>query len=700
MIYLPEIVTAAAAVMMIILGITVTLRSHAAAGKRFFVAASFSYAGISAAALIILRSFQPESVLSGIRLLMIFSLITTSLVTAYFRSMGKGNWRGGDRAFIISAITAGFAVAVSLIFIPASIFITRVHFLRDAGGLLWGITVSGWGKAGATILLLSNVYILHRLENIFRSSNIPAKVAIKYPLLGIIIASLINFTVFSRLIAISILNRTHMAILASGTIILAVSWIYAVTRYQPLRITLRSFQPTSSFAVTLTGLYLISLSIISYISSILEVSFDSFTVLLFALFGAFLILATAISGKTRRSIRRFISDNFQTDRYNYRREWNRYSRLMGERNSKEDLLENVIGSICESMLVSRGCVSTTLNGSESFHYGKVPGAGCREALQKLTSSFSGSEDIIFFNKGGASEYLKENSGSPVVPEVEWIRAISILGNLENPLGVIALGEKDTRARFVEEDRNFLKIVSEQLALALENFLLSEKIIESERIESFNRFASFVIHDLKNTLGMLSLTAENARDNIADPRFQKDAVEVLQRAVEKINNLISSLSAHKSPPEISRMEMNISAFLDERAGMLERISRSKNIRLEIKREESLRAFADPEALEKIIENLVLNSVEASEEGGKVTVSAQGAGNNWITLTVTDRGEGFMKEYFNNHLFKPFRSTKKNGLGIGLVICKTLAEAHGGTIIIENRSPEGASVTLKMPGLRTE
>ncbi|MFO7916013.1 MAG: ATP-binding protein [Candidatus Krumholzibacteriales bacterium] len=700
MIYLPETVSAAAAVLMVTLGTTVTLRSPEAAGKRLFAAASFSFAAISAAALGIMRSHQPETALSGLRLLMIFSFIATSLVISYFRSMGKESRSGKDRAFAISVIAAGFAAAILLIFIPASLFITRVHFFRDAGGLFWGITVSGWGKAGATIILLSNVYVLHRLENLFRSSNIPAKVAIKYPLLGIIITSLINFTVFSRLIAISILNRTHIAVLASGTIILATSWLYAVIRYQPLRITVRAFQPTSGLAVTLTGLYLISLSIISYISSILEVPFDSFTALLFALFGAFLVLATAISGKTRRRIRRFISDNFQTDRYNYRREWNRYSRIMNERNSKEDLLQNVIGSICESMLVSRGCICTSLNGSESIYYGRVPGAGCMEALRDLISSFSESEGILFFNKGGASVHLKKYSSSAEVSEAEWIRAVSVLGSLENPLGVIALGEKDTRARFVEEDRNFLKIVSEQLALALENFLLSERIIESDRIESFNRFASFVIHDLKNTLGMLSLTAENARDNIADPRFQKDAVEVLQRAVEKINNLISSLSAHRSPPEISRREMDIASFLDQRAGMLEEIARGRNIRLVISGEEGLRSFADPEAVEKIIENLVLNSVEASEEGSEVTLRAERAEDGWITLTVSDRGEGFQKEYFNNDLFKPFRSTKKNGLGIGLVMCKTLAEAHDGTIIIENRSSGGASVTLRIPGLERD
>jgi putative PEP-CTERM system histidine kinase len=568
--------------------------------------------------------------------------------------------------------------------------------MKEAGGILWGFTVSGWGKVGATILLLSNVYALHRLENVFRSSNIPARVALKYPLLGVIIASLINFFVFSRLIAVSILNRTHFAVLDCGTIILAVTWLYAFVRYQPLRTVVSSYQGTSSLSVTLTGLYLISLSIISYISSILDVSFDSFTVLLLVLFGAFLVIATAISGKTRRRMRRFISDNFQSDKYNYRREWNRYSRIMSQRDSIEDLLQNSIGSICESMLVSRGLICSSLSGAEWAHYGVPPGSGCVQALLEFAGRCEKDENIIFFNDSNPSETLRKYSDPDAGAETGWIRATAVLRNMDQSLGIIALGEKDTRAKFVEEDRNFLSTVSDQLALALENFVLSERIIEADRVESFNRFASFVIHDLKNTLGMLSLTADNARENISDPRFQKDAVEVLQRAVEKINHLISSLSAHRSPPEISKRNMDISSFLRERAGMLEGIADSGRISLDIDCPEDLPAKADPEALEKIVENLLLNSVEASEEGSKVELRARSTGDGWITLTVSDRGEGFHREYFNNDLFKPFRITKKNGLGIGLVICKTLAEAHNGTIIVENRSSGGASVTLKIPG----
>ena len=74
-------------------------------------------------------------------------------------------------------------------------------------------------------------------------------------------------------------------------------------------------------------------------------------------------------------------------------------------------------------------------------------------------------------------------------------------------------------------------------------------METRQVESFNRFASFVIHDLKNAVGMLSLTAENADDNIGNIEFQKDAIETIRKSVDKMKGLIDSLSAFKEPISI-------------------------------------------------------------------------------------------------------------------------------------------------------
>ena len=95
--------------------------------------------------------------------------------------------------------------------------------------------------------------------------------------------------------------------------------------------------------------------------------------------------------------------------------------------------------------------------------------------------------------------------------------------------------------------------------------------------------------------------------------------------------------------------------------------------------------------------MLNAFEASPKGGTVSVSVAREDDVWANITVRDAGPGFDPVYLRERLFHPFYSTKKEGLGVGLVLCKSLAEAHGGSISIESDSGAGAAVTVMLPVL---
>ena len=117
--------------------------------------------------------------------------------------------------------------------------------------------------------------------------------------------------------------------------------------------------------------------------------------------------------------------------------------------------------------------------------------------------------------------------------------------------IIALGDKRWGTPYSYEDREFIAALADQATITLDNLMMEERILESRQMESFNRFSSFVIHDLKNMVGMLSLTAENARANIANEDFQQDLIMTLKRSVEKMESLISSLSAFKPSTAVRR-----------------------------------------------------------------------------------------------------------------------------------------------------
>ena len=107
-----------------------------------------------------------------------------------------------------------------------------------------------------------------------------------------------------------------------------------------------------------------------------------------------------------------------------------------------------------------------------------------------------------------------------------------------------------------------------------------------------------------------------------------------------------------------------------------------------------AVIDTAELKKVIINLVQNGLEAGGERARVTLET-GRQNGSVCLTITDRGSGMTRAFMQHQLFRPFRSTKKTGLGIGLYQCKKIVESFGGTIEVTSESGKGSTFTVRLP-----
>jgi signal transduction histidine kinase len=105
--------------------------------------------------------------------------------------------------------------------------------------------------------------------------------------------------------------------------------------------------------------------------------------------------------------------------------------------------------------------------------------------------------------------------------------------------------------------------------------------------------------------------------------------------------------------------------------------------------------DPEQMQKVVLNLVLNANDALREGGHIRV-ATGQSDRWVYVSVTDDGCGMSRDFMARSLFKPFRTTKGEGLGIGLFHTKTIVEAHRGRIEVESEEGKGTTFRVLLPG----
>jgi signal transduction histidine kinase len=104
--------------------------------------------------------------------------------------------------------------------------------------------------------------------------------------------------------------------------------------------------------------------------------------------------------------------------------------------------------------------------------------------------------------------------------------------------------------------------------------------------------------------------------------------------------------------------------------------------------------DPSQMQKVVTNLVINAQEAMRGPGEIVVSTARQDSS-IVLSVRDNGSGMSPEFVRRSLFRPFQTTKKTGLGIGMFHCRMIVEAHAGRIEVETEEGKGTNFRVVLP-----
>jgi len=219
--------------------------------------------------------------------------------------------------------------------------------------------------------------------------------------------------------------------------------------------------------------------------------------------------------------------------------------------------------------------------------------------------------------------------------------------------------------------------------------------ETRQFESFMRLSAMLTHDLKNAIEGLSLTVANMERHFDNPQFRADALKGLTSATNKLRALVARLSRpltslsgeHKRPTNVDLVPL-IQRVLAATAEP----QRSKHS-IVTRLPPNLYALADAARVEEVLENLVLNALEAmTEKGGTLTIEAGQTENGAPMFAVSDTGRGMSRQFIDTRLFRPFATTKRTGIGLGLYTCREVIKASGGSIDVE--SVEGAGTTFRV------
>ena len=257
------------------------------------------------------------------------------------------------------------------------------------------------------------------------------------------------------------------------------------------------------------------------------------------------------------------------------------------------------------------------------------------------------------------------------------------------LGFVVLAEPRARVEVNWEVLDLLKTASRQAASQLAQMQATEALLEARKFEAFNRMSAFVVHDLKNIVTQLSLMLKNAERLHANPEFQQDMLLTVESSLEKMRRLMLQLREGVAPPGGSA-----GVELEPIVARLQAMAAARGRALEVAQLEPVATRGHDERIERVLGHLVHNALDATPHDGRVWIAVSRFSGQ-VMIEVGDTGNGMTEEFIKTRLFKPFSSTKHNGMGVGTFESHQYVRELGGSIGVESEPGAGTVVTVRLP-----
>lgn len=562
----------------------------------------------------------------------------------------------------------------------------------------------GWpAQALHAFLLVGSVAVLVNLERTFRASVGTMRWRIKYMILGVGLIFLARLytssqVVLFRDVSLSMENINPAAILLGGLLILRSLFRtgHFDTDVYPSQTVLQG-----SLTILLAGAYLVIVGILAKVVIYLgdNSSFELKALLILVLLVLFALVLQ--SDRVRLHVRRLVSRHFRRPVYDYRTVWRTFTEGTATRMEQADLcraLVRLVADLFQALSVTiwtvdegRGLV--TLAASTSLDAGASrAGAASRVRSEEVIRRFHDHPEPVNFEAVDRPWAEALRTWHPTeFPEKGGDRVCVPITSAGEVLGLITMGDRVGGISFSLQDFDMLKCIAEHAAAGLVNTHLSQKLLQAKELESFQAMAAFFVHDLKNAASTLNLMLRNLPVHFDDPAFREDALRGIAKTVTRINELTGRLNSLREELKVNRREADLNELIGK---ALTTVQLGPGVAVERDLADLPPMKFDEELIGKVLLNLLLNASEAMEGNGRLRV-ASGQANGNAVVTVVDSGCGMSADFVNRSLFRPFQTTKKHGLGIGMFQCKAIIEAHGGNITVASEPGKGTTFKIFLP-----
>jgi PAS domain S-box-containing protein len=222
-----------------------------------------------------------------------------------------------------------------------------------------------------------------------------------------------------------------------------------------------------------------------------------------------------------------------------------------------------------------------------------------------------------------------------------------------------------------------------------------QLLRYERLAAIGQTASGLAHEIRNPLAIISTTVHLLKSQVSQGAAQADLEGILKQ-VERLKTLVNE-TLERSKVEAPELSQAPSSELMDRALEAAKIRFGQaSSRFETYKDYAQpdpKILADLSQMERVLVNLILNAFQAMGSDGAITLRTKEEGG-FLVLEVADNGPGIPAPELPK-IFEPFFSTKDQGSGLGLWICKSIVEEHGGSLQVGNLKPRGAAFSLRLP-----
>ena len=563
----------------------------------------------------------------------------------------------------------------------------------------WVLSLTPVGKTFNLFFLVGILLVLTNLEKTFRTTVGTLRWRIKFVVLGlcVIFGSRIyvcsQALLYSRVI-LSLADIESGALLI-GCLLIAISHL----RAGQLEI---DVYPSHTFlynsiTILLTGVYLLIVGILaSTFGGDTSFPLKAF----FILIGVVGLAIILLSDRLRQATQRFISRNFKRPLYDSRKVWSRFTEKTAHATNPASLCDATTKLISDTFNILSATIWLVDETEKQIVLVASTSLPSQEASPRLKTS-ADSESFLTSLRKNPFPFDLDESREPWATELRQNNPVNFVKGghricvpivaAERPLGLIILGDRVRALPYSQEELDLLRCISGHVGASLLTIQLSRKLMEANEQEAFRAVSAFFAHDLKNAASTLSLMLQNLPLHFDDPEFRADVLRGISKTVNHMNHLISRLSVLRQKPELKSVAADLNEVV---ASALSRWQASTEVELQTDLQPLPKLQLDPEQIQNIVTNLVLNAHEAIGAHGQIRVQTARQ-NGWATLTVSDNGCGMTEDYIRNSLFRPFQTTKKGGTGIGMFQCKMIVEAHRGKIEVESQAGKGSSFRVLLP-----